>query len=144
MKTVTCLASGCLTLSLVILGSVEPVAATNDVLTIEGQLAPIAPRAPGGKKPVPKEPTAQMPATTPEQSQTATIFRDVPSISKRYSVGGTTLMPYVGAGFGSGYASQLDRSLNSPMLPNVETGLRSQFGQSFTPNEFQMGLRIPF
>lgn len=143
-KIVTCLATGCLTLGLVILVSVEPVAATNDELTIEDQPAPVAPPAPAGKKPVLKEPTVPMPATTPEQSQAATIFRDVPSISTRYSVGRTTLMPYVGAGFGSGYASQLDRSLNNPMFPNAETGLRSQFGQSFTPNEFQMGLRIPF
>lgn len=144
MKTVTYLAAACLTLGLVMLASVEPGAATTDVLTIEGQAAPIAPPASAGKKPVLKEPTVPMPATTPEQSQAATIFRDMPSISTRYSVGGTTLMPYVGAGFGSGYASQLDRSLNNPMFPNAETGLRSQFGQSFTPNEFQMGLRIPF
>lgn len=53
-------------------------------------------------------------------------------------------MPYLGAGFGGGYTSELNRSLTGPSPAQADAGLRSQFGQGFSPNEFQMGLRIPF
>lgn len=84
-------------------------------------------------------------ATLALESMTASKpFRDIPSISGNYSVKGTRIMPYIGAGFGHGYSSDVDRSLNiSPSSP-TDPGLRSMFGQGLTPNEFQMGLRIPF
>jgi hypothetical protein len=72
------------------------------------------------------------------------VFRDVPSISGRYSIGGQTFLPYVGAGFGSGYTTDLDRSLHQPPSVSSDLGLHNQFGQSIAPNEFQMGIRIPF
>ena len=73
------------------------------------------------------------------------LLQDVPTLSKRYSVGGTTLVPYVGAGFGSGYVSELDRSLNTaPSSVPSDSGLRSLFGQSLIPNEVQLGIRLPF
>jgi hypothetical protein len=71
-------------------------------------------------------------------------FRDIPSISGDYSVKGTRIMPYIGAGFGHGYSSDVDRSLNSSPPSQTDPGLRSLFGQGVTPSEFQMGLRIPF
>lgn len=71
-------------------------------------------------------------------------FRDLPSISGDYSVKGTRIMPYIGAGFGHGYSSDVDRSLNSSSSSQTDPGLRSMFGQGLTPSEFQMGLRIPF
>jgi hypothetical protein len=80
----------------------------------------------------------------PSQPGASTIFRDVPSISGRYSVGGKAIMPYVGAGFGGGYASEFSQSMAAPVPMQTEPGFRSQFGQVSTPNEFQMGLRIPF
>ena len=84
------------------------------------------------------------PASLPSYSPSSSIFRDIPSISGRYSVGGRTVMPYIGAGFGGGYTSELNRSLTGPPPVQSDIGLRSQFGQGFSPNEFQMGLRIPF
>jgi hypothetical protein len=89
---------------------------------------------------VPTQPQALMPS----QTAPATIFREIPSISGRLSVGGRTIMPYLGAGFGGGYTSELNRSLTGPPSVQPDVGLRSQFGQGFSPNEFQMGLRIPF
>lgn len=80
----------------------------------------------------------------PLQPGSWTMFRDIPSINGRYSVGGKAIMPYVGAGFGGGYASEFDQSLAAPGSMQTEPGFRSQFGQVSTPNEFQMGLRIPF
>ena len=79
-----------------------------------------------------------------EFSAASTIFRDVPSINGRYSVGETTLLPYVGAGFGNGYSSQLDRSIGGGSSLQTDAGLRNLFGPNLTPNEFQMGIRIPF
>ena len=86
----------------------------------------------------------QAPAIQSGPSTSSKVFRDIPSISGDYSVGGTTLMPYIGAGFGSGYASDIERSLHGGPSIQTESGLRSLFGQGHTPNEFQMGIRIPF
>jgi len=86
----------------------------------------------------------QPPAVVPGPTTSSKVFRDIPSISRDYSVGGTTLMPYIGAGFGSGYASDLERSLNGGSSIQIDSGLRSLFGQGLTPSEFQMGIRIPF
>ena len=84
------------------------------------------------------------PAALPLYSPSSSIFRDIPSISGRYSVGGRTIMPYLGAGFGGGYTSELNRSLTGPPPVQSDVGLRSPLGQGLSPNEFQMGLRIPF
>ena len=71
------------------------------------------------------------------------VFRDIPSISGDYLGEGPKLRPYIGAGFGGGYAADLDRSVsaNSSLM---HSGSRSYFGQGLTPSEFQMGIRIPF
>ncbi len=71
------------------------------------------------------------------------VFRDIPSISGDYLGGGTRLRPYIGAGFGSGYAADSDRSL-SALSSLTKSGSRSYVGQGLTPSEFQMGIRIPF
>jgi hypothetical protein len=77
----------------------------------------------------------------------AVVLRTIPTLSKRISVGGTTLMPYVGAGFGGGYATELDRSLNtlqSASSGSFNAGLKNLFGQQLIPNEVQLGIRFPF
>ncbi|WP_173050205.1 hypothetical protein [Nitrospira sp. KM1] len=80
----------------------------------------------------------------PSVSSPSTLYREVPSINGEYSVGGQTFLPYLGAGFNSGYSSQLDRSLNSGLSPTAVPGVGNNLGQSLSPNEFQMGVRIPF
>lgn len=80
----------------------------------------------------------------PSASVPGRVFRDIPSISGHHAVGGRTVMPYVGVGFGGGYTSDLNRSLAESLPAPTEFGLRSQFGQGLSPNELQMGLRIPF
>jgi hypothetical protein len=84
------------------------------------------------------------PASLMLSSPSSSMFRDIPSISGRYSVGGRTIMPYLGAGFGGGYTSELNRSLTGPPPVQSDVGLRSPLGQGLSPNEFQLGLRIPF
>lgn len=104
------------------------------------------------------EPNSQLASSTPKtivvptQPSIAVLsapassadVRDIPSISGRYSIGGKTLLPYIGAGFSGGYSSEFNRSLNWTPPTQNDFGLRSQFGQSVSPNEFQLGVRIPF
>ena len=83
------------------------------------------------------------PPVPPGSWTPSNVFRDIPSISGDYLGGGPKLRPYIGAGFGGGYAADLDRSVsaNSSLM---HSGSRSYFGQGVTPSEFQMGIRIPF
>ncbi len=72
------------------------------------------------------------------------LVRQAPAISGKFQVRDQTLLPFVGAGFGAGFASERDRALGSD--PSVQTN--GLFGNGLTkglmPNEFQMGIRIPF
>ena len=83
-------------------------------------------------------------ATKPVTPPAGSLFRDLSSHSERYSVTEMGVLPYIGAGFGAGYTSELDRTLapNSPPQQNLNLG--GQLGQSMVPNEFQLGIRIPF
>jgi hypothetical protein len=56
-------------------------------------------------------------------------------------------VPYIGAGFGGGYATELDRSLNtvpSASSGSLNTGSKNLFEQPLIPNEVQLGIRFPF
>jgi hypothetical protein len=86
-------------------------------------------------------------ASVPGES--VVFLRTVPSLSKQISVGGTKLMPYIGAGFGGGHLTEFDRSLHaSPSFSSssgsTNAGLRSLFGPHLIPNEVQLGIRVPF
>lgn len=84
---------------------------------------------------------------TPVESKV--LLRTLPSLSKQFSFGGTTLVPYIGAGFRGGYATEYDRSLNTAQSPSfsssgpADVGLRSLAGHMI-PNEVQLGVRFPF
>lgn len=74
------------------------------------------------------------------------ILRTLPTVSKQILLGGTTLLPYIGAGFGGGYVTELDRSLNSASSISSNTfnsGLKN-ISQGLLPNEVQLGVRFPF
>ncbi len=89
-------------------------------------------------------PSAAVPA------ENGLMLRTLPTVSKPISVGGRTLVPYIGAGFGGGYATELDRALNaapsasSSSSGSSNAGLRSVLGQNLIPNEVQLGIRLPF
>jgi len=84
---------------------------------------------------------AQAPARTDERSD---LFRQSPVLSGRLRVSDQTLIPYIGAGFGGGYVTERDRALNpQPTLPQQNL-FGESMGKSMMPNEFQMGIRIPF
>lgn len=76
--------------------------------------------------------------------QRADLFRQSPVLSGRLRVSDQTLIPYIGAGFGGGYVTERDRALNpQPTLPQQNL-FGEAMGKSMMPNEFQMGIRIPF
>ena len=82
--------------------------------------------------------------TPPVTPSTGSVFRDVPAIGGRYSAGSMTFLPYIGAGFGAGYNSELDRTFAPNLQPQQNLNVGGLQGQSMVPNEFQMGIRIPF
>ncbi len=74
----------------------------------------------------------------------ADLFRQSPVLSGRLRVSEQTLIPYIGAGFGGGYVTERDRALvPQPTLPQ-QNPFGESMGKSMMPNEFQMGIRIPF
>lgn len=88
------------------------------------------------------------PAIVPEGNEF--VLRNIPTVSKPISLGGRTLVPYIGAGFGGGYATEFDRALNpaaaasSSFSDSSNAGSRSLVGQNLIPNEVQLGIRFPF
>ncbi|MGA6827307.1 hypothetical protein ACO9S2_06780 [Nitrospira sp. NS4] len=100
----------------------------------------------GKAAPVPlkKDAADQAPTLPPGAGLSSQTIQEVPSISGRYRIGGTTVMPYLGAGFGGGFTSDVDRSINNGRSIPADPGLRSVLGQNLAPNEFRMGIRIPF
>lgn len=84
------------------------------------------------------------PIMVPSKAASSLDFGMIPSISGRYSIAGKTLMPYIGAGFLGGYSSNNNRSSGGVPPTLKDSWLRSQLGQSVSPNEFQIGVRIPF
>ena len=81
---------------------------------------------------------------TPFTPSAGSLFRDVPSLSGHYLTGDMTFLPYIGAGFGAGYNSELDRTFAPNLQPQQNLNLGGRPGQNMVPNEFQMGIRIPF
>ena len=95
---------------------------------------------------IPPKTEAAIPAPVlpPGSGLSPQFGREVPSISGQYSIGGTTVMPFLGAGFGGGYLSDVDRSMKSEFSTPADSGLSSWAGKSLVPNEFRLGIRIPF
>ena len=113
-------------------------------LIVSGQVMPLGPIALTKPSSANSAPTAPFSPLASGFSNSQPLFRDIPSLSGTYSVGGKTLRPYVVAGFSSGYATDLDRSLHIAPSSSPQTGLSGMFGQNVAPSEFQWGVRIPF
>jgi hypothetical protein len=79
-----------------------------------------------------------------ESSTSSSVAREIPSITGNLSIQGTTLKPYIGAGFNRGFASDLDRSLGGGFPSLSSPSLGSLLGEGLVPTEFQLGIRIPF
>jgi hypothetical protein len=110
-------------------------------------IAPVPSHAITASAPAPTEAAMESVPSAVLPLENGVVLRTVPTLSKQISVGGTKLMPYIGAGFGGGYATELDRSLNpAPSAPSgpATTGPKNLFGPQLIPNEVQLGVRFPF
>jgi len=85
---------------------------------------------------------------TAVSSGSNTVFREPPSLSTRYTLNGHTVLPYVGIGYGAGEPIDANRTMmrdNAGQSSMQEDRiLRDLLGKSVMPNEFQLGVRIPF
>lgn len=84
-------------------------------------------------------------ATEPASSldQNRAVFRQAPALTGRLQFKDQTLIPFIGAGFGGGYTSDRDRALGSNGLFH-NPAQSGELGKNMMPNEFNLGLRIPF
>jgi hypothetical protein len=80
---------------------------------------------------------------TSGSDQNRTVFRQAPALTGRFELNDRTFFPFIGAGFGGGYTNDRDRALGSNGLFHnpVQSG---DLGKNMVPNEFNLGLRIPF
>lgn len=76
------------------------------------------------------------------------VFSQPPALTGRYTVNGSTVMPYIGLGFGGGETNDVNRTVTrqSALQNSVQQDrlLNDVLGKSIIPNEFQVGIRIPF
>lgn len=72
------------------------------------------------------------------------VIRQTPTLSGRLQLREQTLIPYIGAGFGGGFITERDRALGPSSGFSQQNILGESLGKGVMPNEFQMGIRIPF
>ena len=82
------------------------------------------------------------PPTINDRSQD--IIRQTPTLSGRLQLSQQTLIPFVGAGFGGGFVTERDKAMGSSSMFPQQSLLGESLGKGMMPNEFQMGIRIPF
>jgi hypothetical protein len=75
--------------------------------------------------------------------QSRSVFRQAPALTGRFELNNQTFFPFIGAGFGGGYTNDRDRALGSNGLFH-NPAQSGDLGKNMMPNEFNLGLRIPF
>ncbi len=75
--------------------------------------------------------------------QNRNVVRQAPALTGRFQLKDQTLIPFIGAGFGGGYTNDRDRALGSNGLFH-NPAQSGDLGRNMMPNEFNLGLRIPF
>ena len=70
------------------------------------------------------------------------LLSQPPLLTGRYTLNGQRVLPYIGAGFGGGEPTDLNRTILR--AGQDERILRDSLGKALMPNEFQLGVRIPF
>lgn len=89
-----------------------------------------------------------LPSTALSSGATNSVFSQPPTLAGRYTVNGSTVIPYIGLGFGGGETTDVNRTAarQSMLQSSVQQDrlLNDVLGKSLVPNEFQVGIRIPF
>lgn len=110
---------------------------------------PVTPILPALTAPVPATKSSSvLPSTTLSSGATNSVFSQPPTLAGRYTVNGSTVIPYIGLGFGGGETTDVNRTAarQSILQNSVQQDrlLNDVLGKSLVPNEFQVGIRIPF
>ncbi|MGH7230275.1 MAG: hypothetical protein ACREJU_02835 [Nitrospiraceae bacterium] len=72
------------------------------------------------------------------------LLSQPPMLTGRYTLNGQTFMPYIGAGFSGGETKDPNRAAVRESAAQEDRLLREPLGSTLVPNEFQLGVRIPF
>lgn len=86
-------------------------------------------------------------ATVPQaplRSMPSTVFRDPPILEPWSGLYNHTILPYFGLGFSGGETADPNRQAARESAAQEQPSSRDHLGESFIPNEFQIGVRIPF
>jgi hypothetical protein len=86
--------------------------------------------------------------TTLSSSVTNNLFSEPATLAGRYTMNGSTLIPYIGLGFGGGETTDVNRAVTrqSSLQSSIQQDrlMSDVLGKTLVPNEFQLGIRIPF
>jgi len=98
--------------------------------------------------PVTNSSSSLLPSTALSSGATNNVFSQPPTLAGRYTMNGSTVIPYIGLGFGGGETTDVNRTAarQSMLQSSVQQDrlLNDVLGKSLVPNEFQVGIRIPF
>ncbi|MCC2640187.1 MAG: exported protein of unknown function [Nitrospira sp.] len=89
-------------------------------------------------------PSGALSQASPPNDRNGEVFRQTPTLSGRVQLSEQTLIPYVGAGFNGGYVTERERALGPSSAFPQQNILGESLGKGLMPNEFHMGIRIPF
>lgn len=87
-------------------------------------------------------------SATLSSSVTNNLFSQPATLAGRYTMKGSTVIPYIGLGFGGGETTDVNRTVtrHSSLQSSIPQDrlMSDVLGKTFMPNEFQLGIRIPF
>ena len=87
-------------------------------------------------------------STTLSSSVTNNLFSQPATLAGRYTMNGSTVIPYIGLGFGGGETTDVNRTVTrqSSLQSSIQQDRLTSdvLGKTLVPNEFQLGIRIPF
>lgn len=89
-----------------------------------------------------------LPSSALSSGTTNSVFSQPPTLAGRYTVHGSTVIPYIGLGFHGGETTDMNRTIARQNI--VQSAVQQDrlfndmLGKSLVPNEFQVGIRIPF
>lgn len=72
------------------------------------------------------------------------LFPDLPVLTTRYGSGSHAFLPFLGVGFGHGETADVTRQIFNDSAVQGAPSVQRLLGNNLMPNEFQVGIRIPF
>jgi hypothetical protein len=85
---------------------------------------------------------------TLSSSVTNHLFSQPATLAGPYTMNGSTVIPYIGVGFGGGETTDVNRTVarQSALQSSTQQDplMNDVLRKTFVPNEFQLGIRIPF